>query len=73
MTIELMQANVIHRWGFEHPATLYFFQACELNDSDQLLNEIAYTFAMGWDDVDAAIDELLGDDELFDELLDEMA
>ena len=71
MTVKGMQTNVIHRWGFEHPATLYFFNACELNDGDQLLNEIAYIFAMGWDDVDAAIDavdELLGDDELLDEM-----
>ena len=48
MTTKTMQNNVIRRFGFEHPATLYFFECCEINKGDQLLNEIAYEFAMGW-------------------------
>ena len=50
MTIKEMQDKVIRTFGFEHPATIYFFTTCELNNGDQFLNEIAYEFAMGWHD-----------------------
>jgi len=52
MTINEMKNNVIRTWGFEHPATIYFFECCEINKGDRLLNEIAYEFAMGWKDED---------------------
>ena len=55
MTIKEMQDKVIRTWGFEHPATIYFFECCEINGDDQLLNEIAYEFAMGWKDEDEEI------------------
>lgn len=61
MTIKEMQDKVIRTWGFEHPATLYFFNACEINDGDQLLNEITFEFAMGWQDVDKVIDGWLNE------------
>ena len=48
MTIKEMQDKVIRTWGFEHPATIYFFETCEVNNGDQLLNEIAFEFAMNW-------------------------
>lgn len=47
MTIIEMQNNVVHTFGFEAPATLYFFGECERTD-DMLILEIAYEFAMGW-------------------------
>ena len=47
MTIKEMQDKVIRTWGFEHPATLYFFGECE-RTNDQLILEIAFEFAMGW-------------------------
>lgn len=50
MTLNEMKTNVIRKWGFEHPATLYFFDCLEMDDSDQFLNEISYEFAMGWKD-----------------------
>ena len=55
MTIKEMQDKVIRTWGFEHPATIYFFECCEINGDDQFLNEIAYEFAMGWKDEDEEI------------------
>lgn len=48
MTINEMKTNVIHKFGFEHPATIYFFESCEINEDDHLLNEIAYEFAINW-------------------------
>lgn len=54
MTIKTMQNNVIRNFGFEHPATIYFFEACEINNGDPFLNEVAYDFAMGWVDEDEA-------------------
>lgn len=51
MTINEMKNNVIRTFGFEHPATLYFFKECErTNDLD--LIEVAYWFAIGWKDED---------------------
>ncbi len=51
MTINEMKNNVIRAWGFEHPATIYFFEECErTNDRD--LIEVAYWFAIGWKDED---------------------
>ena len=55
MTLNEMKENVIHANGFEHPATVYFFACCEM-DNDLLLIEIAYEFAMGWKDPDEVID-----------------
>ena len=52
MTINEMKTNVIRTYGFEHPATIYFFQCCALPDNDQLLAEISYEFAMNWVDED---------------------
>lgn len=51
MTINEMKNNVIRAWGFEHPATIYFFGECE-RTNDLMLLEIAYDFAMGWKDED---------------------
>lgn len=51
MTINEMKTNVIRTWGFEHPATLYFFGECE-RITDQLILEIAFEFAMNWVDED---------------------
>ena len=47
MTIKEMQNNIIRRFGFEHPATIYFFEECERTD-DLFIIEVAYEFAMGW-------------------------
>ena len=47
MTKQEMQNNVIRSFGFEHPATLYFFEVCE-HENDQSILEIAYEFAMNW-------------------------
>ena len=55
MTIKEMQDTVIRAFGFEHPATVYFFECCE-TDPDPFLCEIAYEFAMGWRDPDAEVD-----------------
>lgn len=49
MTIKEMQDNVIRTFGFEHPATLYFFGECE-RTKDSIIIEAAYYFAMGWTD-----------------------
>lgn len=48
MTIEQMKTAVVRKFGFEHPATIYFFDCCSLPDNDQLLAEICFEFAMGW-------------------------
>ena len=48
MKLDEMKANVIRKWGFEHAATLYFFDCLELVDNDELLTEISYEFAMNW-------------------------
>lgn len=48
MTQNEMKTNVIRKWGFEHPATIYFFKCLELDDSDKWLTEISYEFAMNW-------------------------
>jgi len=48
MTLNEMKTNVIRKWGFEHAATLYFFECLELMDNDELLIEISYEFAMNW-------------------------
>ena len=47
MTIEEMKTNVIHTYGFEHSATIYFFDICELMPDDLWNIEVAYHFAMG--------------------------
>lgn len=52
MTINEMKNNVIHKFGFEHPATIYFFEECEHLGNDIDLIEVAYWFAMGWKDED---------------------
>lgn len=52
MTINEMKTNVIHKFGFEHPATICFFECCEINKGDRLLDEIAYEFAINWKDED---------------------
>lgn len=58
MTLNEMKDTVIRTFGFEHPATIYFFECCEMDD-DPLLCEIAFEFAMGWDDPGAVVDEWL--------------
>lgn len=58
MTIKEMKDNVIHTFGFEHPATIYFFECCEMDD-DLLLTEIAYEFAMGWNKPEDVIERWL--------------
>lgn len=52
MTIKEMQDKVIHVWGFEHPATIYFFEECERAAGDMLLIKSAFEFAMSWIDSD---------------------
>lgn len=47
MTIKTMKNNIIRCFGFEHPATLYFFEECE-RTNDHFIIEVAYYFAMGW-------------------------
>ena len=49
MTKKEMQDNIIRMYGFENPATLYFFECCEKNGDNQALNEIAYEVAMNWE------------------------
>jgi len=51
MKINEMKNNVIRAFGFEHPATIYFFNECE-RANDYTIIEIAYEFAMGWIDGD---------------------
>ena len=51
MTINEMKNNVIRTFGFEHPATIYFFGECERTDDIDII-EVAYWFAMGWKDED---------------------
>ena len=48
MTLDEMKTTIIRTFGFEHPAALYFFECCEMDDSDQILNEIAFELAMEW-------------------------
>ena len=48
MTRQEMMDKVIRTWGFEHPATLYFFEVCENENNDDIIIEVAYEFAMGW-------------------------
>lgn len=50
MTIKEMQDSIIHTYGFEHPATLYFFECLEMAPNDQFLAEIWYEFAIRWPD-----------------------
>ena len=50
MTIKEMQDKIIHTYGFEHPATLYFFECLEIAPNDQFLAEIWYEFAIRWPD-----------------------
>lgn len=52
MKINEMKNNVIHAFGFEHPATIYFFEICEMMPDDLQNIEIAYYFAMSWIDED---------------------
>ena len=47
MTRQEMMDSVIRNWGFEHPATLYFFEVCE-RETDKDIIEVAYEFAMNW-------------------------
>ena len=49
MTINEMKTNVIHAFGFEHPATLFFFEECERMNNIDLI-EVAYWFAIDWKD-----------------------
>lgn len=51
MTINEMKSNIIRTFGFEHPATLYFFNECE-RTNDFTIIEIAYEFAINWRDED---------------------
>jgi len=51
MTINEMKTNVIRKFGFEHPATIYFFGECERTD-DMMILEIVYEFAINWKDED---------------------
>lgn len=48
MTIETMQDNVVRKWGFEHPATIFFFEECERLGNDVFFIEISYWFAINW-------------------------
>jgi len=57
MTIKEMQDNIIRRFGFEHPATLYFFEECE-RTNDLFIIEVAYYFAIGWKDADEEEEEI---------------
>ena len=57
MTIKEMQDNIIRRFGFEHPATLYFFEECE-RTNDLFIIEVAYYFAIGWKDEDKEDEEI---------------
>lgn len=47
MTIDEMKQSIINYYGFEHPATLYFFGECERTD-DMAILEIAFEFAQDW-------------------------
>ncbi len=47
MTRQEMMDNVVRIWGFEHPATLYFFEICEQENDDDII-AVAYEFAIGW-------------------------
>ena len=51
MTITEMKNNIIRTYGFEHPATLYFFEECE-RTTDLLILAIAYEFAIAWKEED---------------------
>lgn len=62
MTLNEMKTNVIRKWGFEHPATLYFFDAVE-HETDEFLWAIAYEFAMAWENLDEVFNETLNLDE----------
>lgn len=46
--MEEMKNTVVHTFGLEHPATLYFFACCEMTPNDDFLLHVAYDFAMGW-------------------------
>ena len=48
MTINEMKTNVIHKFGFEHPATIYFFDWCEHEKNLGVIKE-AYDEAMDWE------------------------
>lgn len=48
MTLNEMKTSVIRKWGFEHPATIYFFECLEVADNDEDLAAVAYEFAMNW-------------------------
>ena len=50
MNVETMQNTVCRALGLEHPATLYFFEECERNADDPFLIEVAFWFALGWND-----------------------
>ena len=52
MTIKEMQDNIIRKFGFEHTATIYFFEECERLGDDIDLIEVAYWFAINWKDAD---------------------
>ena len=57
MTIKEMQDNMIRKFGFEHAATIYFFEECERLGDDAYLIEVAYEFAINWKDEDEDEDE----------------
>ena len=46
MTINEMKNNVIRTYGFEHPATIYFFERCEDTADDPCLLDVCYYVAM---------------------------
>lgn len=52
MTIKEMQDTIIRKFGFEHTATIYFFEECERLGDDVDLIEVVYWFAINWKDAD---------------------
>ena len=50
MSLEVMKTNVIHKWGFEHSATIYFFTMCEDYENDPSIIEVCYHWAINWKD-----------------------
>ena len=57
MTIKEMQDKVIRAWGFEHPATIYFFRKCE-RTNDLAILEVACDFALKWIDLDGDAEQV---------------
>lgn len=52
MNTTAMKTDIIRKFGFEHPATIYFFECCEQFADSVTALVIAYRTAWDWKEGD---------------------